>query len=531
MSERAGKVDRACVLARAAVGSLAFLAPATAQGAGSVPDPQPFTAVEASAQLDQAIAAFSGGDPEAADPTNELRDLVAALPVLEGRERRRARALLARPPAHNGAGLDDAGGIEPFGAEWSELATASRQQYESPGGGFVIHYVTVSSDAPDLADGGDPGTVPDYVEQVAARADSSRMVENDDLGWPPPKSDGARGGGSGLTDVYLADICEPSACFFGYAGPDDSSRQCGRPPFECFAYLVLDDDYAPDEFGYPDPDIPLSVTVAHEYNHILQFAIDTMQDAWMFESTATWSEEQVFPLADDWLFYVDTWVRQSQQPITKFGAGGGLRVYGSAVWNHWLTLGAGYGPGVVLDSWQSSRQSEPKDFAVGAYNLGIKANGGEGFAQEFARFAAATSEWRVDDDDFQDEEDLPDVRRHGELRWSADAERFKLDHTAYRLFRVDPETEDTVTLRVLAARGVRTGIALVAREGDPETGTLTESLDYLRRGGRGTVELTGAQGFDRITAVITNADGRVRTARRGGQRYTRDNEPFRISLR
>ena len=94
----------------------------------------------------------------------------------------------------------------------------------------------------------------------------------------------------------------------------------------------------------------------------------------------------------------------------------GCRVYGSAVWNHWLDVGAGYGPDVILDSWQKSRQSDPKDFGIGAYDLGIKENGGPGFAKEFGRFTAATAEWRAPEFGFPDREEYPDVKRKGKLR-------------------------------------------------------------------------------------------------------------------
>ena len=165
----------------------------------------------------------------------------------------------------------------------------------------------------------------------------------------------------------------------------------------------------------------------------------------MFESTAVWSEEQVFPDDDDWLFYLDAWKRTPQQPITKFGAGGGLQVYGSAVWNHWLDLGrrlrARRDPrrvaAVAADRPRRTSRSA-------AYDRAIKRNGGEGFAQEFGRFAAATAEWQVERTGISpattpnepDETQFPDVDRDGKLLDpAATGKRFKLDHTAYRLLR------------------------------------------------------------------------------------------------
>ena len=99
----------------------------------------------------------------------------------------------------------------------------------------------------------------------------------------------------------------------------------------------------------------------------------------MFESTAVWSEEQVFPNDDDRLAYLDVWTRTraSRSPAsTPARRPARLR---RGVWNHWLHLGAD-GPEVVLDAWESSRKTDPKAFAVAAYNRAIRRNGGHGFA-------------------------------------------------------------------------------------------------------------------------------------------------------
>jgi hypothetical protein len=517
-----------------AIGALALPAIAPAQQPGIPAEPY-FSPAEAGVQLDQALEALGTTDPVAAHPTDELRDLAAALPSLTGSERRQARALLARPPANDGQPR------EPFGAEWPD--NAGEEVHETPH--FVIHWPDVpgcsapkqACDEPDLTDTAPANGVPDYIEDVADAAEESFAVENGELGWPEPKPDRDRGGDERV-DVYVADICNEQpqgSCIFGYANTDDPAAKCSGPPFRCSAYLVLDNDYNLEEFGYEDPGIPLRVTTAHEYNHILQFRIDTRQDGWMFESTAVWSEEQVFPDDDDWLFYLTVWKRTSNKPLTSFGAGGGLRVYGSAVWNHWLDIGAGYGPEAILDAWEASRKTNPKEYAVGAYDRAIRRNGGQGFSQEFGRFAAATAEWRVLDGDFPgpdanepDEAQFPDVKRAGRLRRGGRAQRFTLDHTAYRLLRVKPGSANRLALRVKAPRRVRTAIALVGREGSPVNGEIGTKREFARRGGKLTVRLRNVGDFRRITAVVVNADGRLKRGRGSG--YAHNNERFRVSL-
>ncbi len=198
---------------------------------------------------------------------------------------------------------------------------------------------------------------------------------------------------------------------------------------------MVDNDY--DEFGASGGELGLRVTTAHEYNHALQFNIDSNQDSWMFESTATWSEEQVFPADDDWVrSYMPSWTEESLIPITKKN----FHYYGSAVWNHWLENGDGsYGPDVVLNAWQSSRDVTPKDYAVGAYDDAIKDEGGAGFPQEFAAFTAATAEWKTGDGGFPDASELPNVERLGKLKFDGDPSEAEARQHQLRALRRQPE--------------------------------------------------------------------------------------------
>jgi hypothetical protein len=424
-----------------------------------------------------------------------------------------------------------------LGATWNAAATATRQCYDSPDGHFRVHYVTSTNggDNPPPADVSPADGVPDYVATVAARSDTSWDVQNDDLDWPAPKSDGSRGNNGpgcspGGTDVYLADLASDAVgVLYGYAAPDPGQANCNNPPFKCSAYLVLDNDYAEEGYGYGgDPEIPLSVTNAHEYNHILQFNLDANQDDWMFESTAVWAEEKTFPDADDWILaFMDRWALDADIPITKPTS---RRIYGTAVWNHWLEQGANYGPDVILDAWEGSRKTTPKDFAVAAYERAINQNDGAGFSQEFGRFTAATAEWNLPTGDFPDQGELPTVKRDGVLR-RGKRKRFELDHAAYRLLRVKPRGHNRVRLKVRAPQGVRAAIALVGLEGTSTAGTAVTKRDFAQQGGKLVVRLRGARDFERITAVVANADGRI--AGFGGRdwAYRSDNERFRAALR
>jgi hypothetical protein len=503
----AGLAALVLALVAAPAPAIAADAPVTTVDPAATVDPQRALEV-AGAALDPAAAA---APTESRDVTVALRDLALVLPELEGAERREAKRLLARPTDN-----PDPGGSAFRVPEAPPLCTSH----------FCVHYVTSTEDAPSPADS-PPNGVPDYVEKIAIAAETSYSVENGALGWPAAKSDGTRGNPpgetrSGLVDIYLANIGDEG--IFGYTSTDPRPAQdCRRT---CFAYLVLDNDFSPAEFGYQDPRIPLEVTMAHEYNHVLQFGIDAIQDGWLLESTAVWAEENVFPADNDYLNYLPRFSRTPDVPITKFKGAGGLRIYGLAVFQHWLDRGTGnYGPGVILGSWLASRITAPPDFAVAAVDHAVRERGGPGFAGEFGEFAAASAEWRTAGG-FPDAAAYPDVVRQGSL--GRRTKRFQLDHTTYRLFNVPHASGRRLRLRVSAERATRTSIALVGR--DDDSGTVARRVRLLKRGGKGSVSLSSPASFERITAVVTNADGRTDGFTGADWHYTRDNRRFSARL-
>jgi len=290
--------------------------------------------------------------------------------ALSGDDREAADALLARP-TDNTPGQP--GG--PYTAPSTEAANAY----------FCFHWVESGDDAPPGSDG-NLNTIPPYIQQVANVFGEVIQREHGDLDWIEPISDEALGGCTwdgkqGRTDVYLKDLGELG--LYGYAAPDAGQGDTQHP----YAFLVMDDDYA--EYGYDDPIDPLEVTAAHEYNHVLQYAYDVLQDKWMFESTATWMEEKVFPDVDDYHQYVGPWAQLSAMPITRFDRANGDKVYGSAVFNRWLD--DEYDESIVRRAWELSINQG--SFAPGAYDKAIREYHGPGFSYELANFAASTAEW------------------------------------------------------------------------------------------------------------------------------------------
>ena len=440
--------------------------------------------------------------------TTTLLALSRSLPDLGPVQRHRAEELLARP-----TDSPDPDGSAYTVPEHTPFCSVH----------FCIHYVTSTADAPSLTDANANG-VPDYVEQVGAVGEEVYAVEDGVLGWKPPKPDGTLGGDS-RTDVYLVQL---SGRLFGYSAPDLKQKGHSR-----YAYLVVDNDYSPAEFPGTTAINDLDVTFAHEYNHVLQFGYDVNQDLWFYEATAVWMEDHVYPNSNDYLRYIHRWVSRSKVPITT---GSSIKIYGSAVWNHWLA--GNYGNEIVRTAWEHARKVRPSGFSVNAYNAAIrtvarkKGRGARGndFPHEFARFAAATAEWRTPGDfPYVDGPLWDDVQRQGTLRPGRFIVR-RLSHTGYLLFNVKPRNVGALRLLAGGQRGTQSAFALICREGPVETGTVRIKMRFAKHGGVRGVTLRNPGNCSRITAALINADPKQGGFALGDWLYTHDHQRFAATL-
>lgn len=392
---------------------------------------------------------------------------------------------------------------------------------------FCIHWVAEGIDAPSLIDANglrDDDGVPDFVERVATVAEHVRKVENGRLGWREPKSDGRKGGRRGKTDVYLAQI---GGQLFGYAAPDrGQATKEHRLPRRLHGYLVLDDDYDPREFPGTTQFADLAVTFAHEYNHILQFGYDAFQDPWFAESSAVWVEDQVYDRIDDYRRYVRRWVRRYDTPLTA----NSIKVYGSVVWSQWLAHR--YGSEIIRSAWARSASTRPGGFSLAAYDSAIRAAGGSDFGRDFARFSRDLPEWRTASV-FPEAGAYRDVSRQGSLPEDGRPLRRLLNHATFQLLRVHARSGRAVVVRALAPLGVESGLALVGRIGSERGGTVVSRLRFKRNGGRMVVRLPRPGRFERITAVLVNADGRSDgfSTRLLDWHYLHNSVPYEIEAR
>jgi hypothetical protein len=314
---------------------------------------------------------------------------------------------------------------------------------------------------------------------------------------------------------------------FVYAAPDNGqSGEDGRPARHLHGYLVLDNDYEPFEFPHTEQGRDLKVTIAHEYNHILQFGYDAYEDPWFAESTAVWMEDQVYNGIDDYLRYVRHWVELWETPLTA----NSLKEYGTAVWNEWLAHH--YGPALIREAWAGAAKARPAGFAVAAYESAIRAAGPSSFGHDFTRFAADVAEWRTGIG-FRESYLYPDMPRQGSLELGAAPVTHHLAHTTFSLLDVPARTGSAVEVTVAAPEGVASGLALVGRLGSELHGSTVKAVAYSRTGGTLTARLSDPGRYQRITAVVVNADATAAGYSAGhlDWHYLAENAPFEISGR
>ena len=216
--------------------------------------------------------------------------------------------------------------------------------YDTPEGNFRIWYTLEGSNALiDPSDDDDNG-VPDDVELTGADMEYSYSVyladgwfdtpvsENQpflplrdyysDIDGEPWPGDGLDYGESDHWDVYLGSL---GAGLGGVAYPDQPFTKT-EPRSDYSGYNNLPNEYWYGSFN-------TAVIGAHEFNHLVQFMLDTTEpESWYFEATAMWSEDECYPGAADPRGRVNTYLSDTTRSLDDPGDGG----YVSSIFNFYL---------------------------------------------------------------------------------------------------------------------------------------------------------------------------------------------------
>lgn len=211
------------------------------------------------------------------------------------------------------------------------------ETYQSPDGHFIIHYETSGSHAVPPEDSDRDGT-PDYVEKVAAAADSSYRHQVNHLEYtnPIPNGDTYDIEIVNMRDIYGLD-------YYGVTAPRNQTT-----------YIQIENDFAE---GFPPNDDPegdqigaVKVTMAHEFKHAIQYAANKWENEtghWL-EMDGTLMEEVVYDNVNDYYNYIEWDTSIFNNPSGGFYPGSYEHVtwalffeekYGSQFWvNVWKTI-------------------------------------------------------------------------------------------------------------------------------------------------------------------------------------------------
>lgn len=227
---------------------------------------------------------------------------------------------------------------------------------------FRIFYTLAGEDAVQVQDQNGNG-IPDYVEAVAQALEHSWEVQINTLGWAQPPPDGHLGGDERY-DVYLEDL---DLSIAGYASDSDALSWVADNPrtrlieeYAAFSYMGLDNDFSELE-EVPDLTIdPLDymrTTVAHEFNHALQYGYDGQEPhGWLWEATATWAETYVYPYVRDTNLNLRSAFKSPDTCLLSYG--GHTRLEDAGHWyGMWLLLrfmSEQYGPEMISNIWEQA---------------------------------------------------------------------------------------------------------------------------------------------------------------------------------
>ena len=205
---------------------------------------------------------------------------------------------------------------------------ADKATYISPSGYFRLTYSTSGGDAVPSTDTSPANGIPDYVEKIAGYCDHSVDVECYTLGFTTPAH----------SPYYEIDF--ESMGYYGYTSGVGTYGST----------ITLHNTFV----GFPPNDDPegnvwgaAKATVAHEFKHASQRAGSRWTEGGWVELDATWVEDVVYDVVNDYYNYLPSGSPISH-PATSLDSGGSGS-YEDCVYETWMS--ETWGNQIIVDLW------------------------------------------------------------------------------------------------------------------------------------------------------------------------------------
>ena len=193
--------------------------------------------------------------------------------------------------------------------------------YQSPKGHFFIHYDTSGDNAPNPSDSNNNG-IPDFVEEAALAADSSRFILTETMGFIEEAEDS-----DSKYDIYIKDL---------------SSSLWGVTQYEAggSSFIKIRNNYDEMSDYCSDSNELLWLTVAHEFFHAIQYTYrESSSDSYFREMSSMWFENVFVENCYDFLAFTDmSSTSLFSNPEGDFeGNQSGSYGYSLALYGHYLS--------------------------------------------------------------------------------------------------------------------------------------------------------------------------------------------------
>ncbi|MBZ0266799.1 hypothetical protein K8I85_01465 [bacterium] len=242
----------------------------------------------------------------------------------------------------------------------SQLST-----YVSPDGGFEFTYETTGPHAVDPTDVDPANGIPDWVEKCATYADTTWNKLITDIGLPAPVLPA-----DGTYDISFEAL---GAGYYGYTEIQGATtRVVIHNTFTGFGWPGPNDDPEGNELGRA------KATIAHEFQHAIQYSISAWTEGYWIELDAMWAEDTVFDQTNDFHNWIANGsLSQLDEPETRLD-NGGEGSYEDCLWEYYLA--EDFGTQIIVDLW---------DIRAAAPAQGMKDSYGDALAMHGSTWGAA----------------------------------------------------------------------------------------------------------------------------------------------